>query len=65
MTERREEQVISNEGVESSRSNADSIEKLKLVFDYTKFHIGLYTGAATALIALATFGSAFPVPRSS
>jgi hypothetical protein len=28
------------------------LEKLKLLFDYTKFHIGLYTAVATIMAAL-------------
>lgn len=32
-------------------------ERLKLLFDYTKFHIGLYSVLITALIALMSFGS--------
>ncbi len=32
-------------------------ERLKLLYDYTKFHIGLYATLITALIALMSFGS--------
>ncbi len=32
-------------------------ERLKLLFDYTKFHIGLYTTLVTLLIALISLGS--------
>lgn len=32
-------------------------EQLKLLFDYTKFHIGLYTTLVTLLIALISLGS--------
>lgn len=31
-------------------------DQLKLLFDYTKFHIGLYTTLVTLLIALISFG---------
>jgi hypothetical protein len=50
------------EVVDSAKNHTDSVERLKLVFDYTKFHIGLYTGTAGVLIALATFGNSFPIP---
>lgn len=30
--------------------------KLKLLFEYTKFHIGLYTGVVGALLAMAQLG---------
>ncbi len=31
-------------------------EQLKLLFDYTKFHIGLYTGLVTLMLAVLAFG---------
>jgi len=34
-----------------SRDNKGDYEKVKLLFDYTKFHIGIYTGLATTVIA--------------
>lgn len=36
----------------SEGSKAEELEKLKLLFDYTKFHIGLYTTLGTGLTAV-------------
>jgi hypothetical protein len=35
-----------------------NLEQVKLLFDYTKFHIGLYTTLATLLVAVAGSGFA-------
>lgn len=47
-----------NESREESQGVQDGgFEQLKLLFDYTKFHIGLYTTLVTLLIALISLGS--------
>src|SRR5262249_26092041 len=50
----------------TSKSEAEiQLEQLKLLFDYTKFHIGLYTTLTAAYIALITseYGKKFLVPN--
>ena len=39
----------------------DEFERLKLLFDYTKFHIGLYATLLTLLVALTGFQSNGPL----
>lgn len=43
---------------------SDAIEKqqLQLLFDYTKFHIGLYAGVIAGLLALAKLGGPMSPP---
>jgi hypothetical protein len=40
--------------VETAANMADSVEGMKLLFEYTKFHIGVYLTLTTAFITLAT-----------
>jgi hypothetical protein len=44
-------------GVEEEKTPEEQLEQVKLLFDYTKFHIGLYTTLAGVLVA--TLGSKF------
>lgn len=48
-----------------SVEETQQLDQLKLLFDYTKFHIGLYTTLTAAYIALMTsdYGKKFSTPN--
>jgi hypothetical protein len=53
------------DGVEEQKTPDEQLEQVKLLFDYTKFHIGLYTTLAGVLVATlgSTFAAAWHVSR--